>query len=105
MTSPSLWPILSIILAIRSDPNKRIKLSSRETKNCDEPGSPCLPDLPLNCLSTLLESCLSVPIIAKPPPSLTPSPSLISVPLPAMLVAMVTVPALPASVTTSASFW
>ena len=37
------------------------------------------------------------------PPSRTPGPSLISVPRPAMLVAMVTAPAIPASATTWAS--
>ena len=81
----------------------RIKSSSKETKNCVVPGSPCLPALPLNCLSTRLDSCLSVPIIAKPPASFTPGPNFISVPLPAMLVAIVTVPAKPASATISAS--
>ena len=103
MTSPSLWPILSIALAIRSDWNKRIKLSSSETKNCEDPGSPCLPALPLNCLSTLLDSCLSVPMMARPPAAFTSSLILISVPRPAMLVAIVTLPGCPASATTCAS--
>ena len=104
ITSPSSSPILSITLATLSDPNNLMRLSSSETKNCELPGSPCLPDLPLNCRSTLLESCLSVPIIAKPPDSLTISDSLISVPLPAILVAIVTIPGFPASATISASF-
>ena len=43
--------------------------------------------------------------MAKPPASFTPAPNLISVPRPAMLVAMVTVPDVPASATISASFW
>ena len=43
-------------------------------------------------------------MIAKPPAALTSSESLISVPRPAILVAMVTIPAFPASVTISASF-
>ena len=105
ITSPSCSPILSISLAIRSEPNKRIRLSSSETKNCEDPGSPCLPALPRSCLSTLLDSCLSVPMMASPPASLTPGANLMSVPLPAILVAMVTTPGLPASATISASFW
>ena len=92
-------------LAILSDPNFLIKSSSSETKNRDEPGSPCLPERPLSCRSTRRESCLSVPIMANPPAFFTPSPSLISVPRPAMLVAMVTAPASPALATISASFW
>ena len=45
----------------------------------------------------------SVPMMANPPASFTPVPSLISVPRPAMLVAMVTAPGKPASATTCAS--
>ena len=105
ITSPSFSPILSISLAILSEPNLRIKSSSKETKKREDPGSPCLPALPLSCLSTRLESCLSVPIIARPPAPLTPSPSLMSVPRPAMFVAIVTAPARPAFATISASFW
>ncbi|EJX03640.1 membrane protein [gut metagenome] len=44
-------------------------------------------------------------MIAKPPASLTSFDSLISVPRPAMLVAMVTVLFKPAKATISASFW
>ena len=105
ITSPSFNPILSINLAIRSEPNFRIKSSSSETKKREEPGSPCRPARPLNCLSTRLESCLSVPIIANPPASFTPSPSLMSVPRPAIFVAIVTAPGNPALATISASFW
>ena len=105
ITSPSFSPILSISFAIRSEPNFRIKSSSNETKNIVEPGSPCRPERPLNCRSTLLESCLSVPMIANPPDSFTPAPSLISVPRPAIFVAIVTAPAFPASATISASRW
>ena len=43
--------------------------------------------------------------MANPPASFTSSVSLISVPLPAIFVAIVTADALPASDTTSASFW
>ena len=81
----------------------RIKSSSSDTKNIDDPGSPCLPARPRNCLSTRRLSCRSVPSIARPPASFTPAPSLISVPRPAMLVAIVTAPAKPASATTCAS--
>ena len=105
ITSPSSRPILSMIRAILSEPNNRIRLSSSETKNCEEPTSPCLPARPRSCRSTLLDSCRSVPIMANPPAALASGVSLMSVPLPAMLVAMVTVPALPASATISASFW
>ena len=58
-----------------------------------------------SCRSTLLDSCRSVPTMANPPAALASGVSLMSVPLPAMLVAIVTVPALPASATISASFW
>ncbi|EJX03639.1 hypothetical protein EVA_08255 [gut metagenome] len=39
-TSPSLNPSLSIKPAIFSEANRRIKSSSSDTKNTDEPGSP-----------------------------------------------------------------
>ena len=73
-------------------------------KNIDSPGSPWRPDLPLSWLSILLDSCLSVPRTFNPPASLTPSPSLISVPLPAIFVAIVTIPNSPACEIISASF-
>ena len=104
ITSPSSKPIRSITLATRSDPKSRMRLSSRETKNCELPGSPCLPERPLSCRSTRRESCLSVPTMASPPALFTSSESLMSVPLPAMFVAIVTIPGLPASATMSASF-
>ncbi len=103
ITSPSLSPILSISLAILSEPNIRIRLSSRETKNCEEPGSPWRPERPLSCLSTRRDSWRSVPIIAKPPACFTLSLSLISVPRPAIFVAIVTLLEYPASATISAS--
>ena len=114
MTSPSFTPNRSITLAIRSLANRRINLSSRETKNTDEPGSPCRPARPRNCLSTRRLSWRSVPIMAKPPASLTSGDNLISVPRPAIFVAMVTAPKrwpslsrvlCPANATMSASFW
>ena len=103
ITSPSSIPIVSMIFAIRPDPNIRIRSSSRQTKNWELPGSPWRPDRPRSWRSTRLDSCRSVPIIANPPASFTPLPNLMSVPRPAILVAMVTVPGFPASATTSAS--
>ena len=41
-------PSLSIILAILSEPNILRRSSSNDKKNLDEPGSPCLPERPLN---------------------------------------------------------
>jgi hypothetical protein len=70
-----------------------------------EPGSPWRPARPRNWRSTRRLSWRSVPMMAKPPASFTPGPSLMSVPRPAMLVAMVTLPAWPASATISASRW
>ena len=49
------------------------------------------------------DSWRSVPMTCKPPRSGTPEPSLMSVPRPAMLVEMVTVPGWPARETISAS--
>src|SRR2546430_25501 len=46
MTSPSSDPELSIQRAMRSDPNKRIRSSSRERKNTLWPGSPWRPERP-----------------------------------------------------------
>ncbi len=88
-----------------SPPKILIKSSSRETKNCEDPGSPCLPALPLSWSSILLASCLSVPITQSPPSSLTVlassifggfPPKIISTPRPAIFVAIVTAPFLPA---------
>ena len=103
--SPSLCPMRSIRPAMRSEPKRRIRLSSSETKNCDDPGSPCRPERPRSCRSTRRESWRSVPMMANPPASLASGVNFMSVPRPAMLVAMVTVPGLPASATISASFW
>ena len=50
-----------------------------------------------------LDSWRSVPIMCNPPSSFIPSPSLISVPLPAIFVAIVTAPFCPARATISAS--
>ena len=85
--------------------NKRIRLSSKDTKKREVPGSPWRPERPRNCRSTLLDSWRSVPMMARPPAARDSGVSFISVPRPAMLVAMVTVPGLPASATISASRW
>ncbi len=105
ITSPSLSPMRSIMAAMRPEPNRRIRSSSSETKNCDEPGSPWRPARPRSWRSTRRLSWRSVPMMARPPACLTSGVSLMSVPRPAMLVAMVTCPARPASATTWASNW
>ena len=107
MASPFSIPPMEVIkFFILSGANIFIKGSSKDKKNLEDPGSPCLPLLPLNWLSILLDSCLSVPMTCNPPnffiSCLSSSeesnpPSTISVPLPAMLVAIVTAPNLPAS--------
>ena len=38
--SPSLNPRRSSVFAMRSEPKRRMRLSSSDTKNTDEPGSP-----------------------------------------------------------------
>ena len=88
-----------------SEPNLKINSSSQHTKNLEYPGSPWRPERPLNWLSIRLASWRSVPITHNPAAwwtslvsliSLTPSPSLISVPRPAILVAIVIAPNWPA---------
>ena len=103
----------SIMPMIRSLPNNLMISSLSERKNLLSPGSPCLPDLPRSWLSIRLDSWRSVPSMKSPPTAFTASassgvesfpPSTISVPRPAMLVAIVTAPSLPAWATISASF-
>ena len=60
--------------------------------------SPCLPDLPLSCSSTLLDSCLSVPIIANHHYLLS-FRELMSVPLPAIF--SIVVPGFPSAISAS----
>ena len=115
MASPfSIPPIEVIRFLILSGAKIFIKGSSKETKNLEDPGSPCRPLLPLNWLSILLDSCLSVPMTCNPPNPITFSfssteeswpPKTMSVPLPAILVAIVTAPNLPASEIIWASPW
>ena len=119
----SIWsspiPILSNKSLLLSEINNLKRSSSSERKNLEYPGSPCLPDRPLNWLSILRDSCLSVPRIWRPPAFNTISlfsfhsssdwssflpPKTISVPLPAIFVAIVTILGLPAFAITSASF-
>ena len=96
---------LSITPFILSPAKIRIKSSSVETKNWVSPGSPWRAERPLNWLSILLDSCLSVPNTNNPPARSTvfifspfkgTPPSLMSTPRPAMLVARVTEPGCPA---------
>ena len=67
------------------------------------PGSPWRPQRPANWRSMRAASCISVQITCRPPNSAMPSPSLMSVPRPAMLVETVTRPRWPARATMSAS--
>ena len=97
-TSPSLWPNMSIALATRSEAKRRMRLSSREMKKTDEPGSPWRPARPRSWRSTRRLSWRSVPMMANPPALRTSGESLMSVPRPAMFVAMVTVPSMRSSV-------
>ena len=99
----SLNPTLCSIIFALSVPNLTIKSSSNDTQNWLSPGSPWRPERPRNWLSIRLDSCLSVPITNNPPSSFTPSPSLISVPRPAIFVAIVTDPFSPALAIISAS--
>ena len=48
MASPSFIPKVFNTFSNLSDPNIRIRSSSRDKKNEDFPGSPCLPERPLN---------------------------------------------------------
>ncbi len=123
-TSPSCAPSRSISLAMRSEPNSRIRSSSSDRKNCDAPGSPWRPARPRSWRSMRRDSWRSEPMMWRPPhlldidvlavgvlhrgrlrDSVTPGPSLMSVPRPAMFVAIVTAPGWPAPATISASRW
>ena len=102
-SEPSMASSRLISAAMRSPWKIRIKSSSQLTKNWVVPGSPWRPPRPRSWLSTRRLSWRSEPITTKPPSSLTPSPSLISVPRPAKLVARVTAPFSPALATIAAS--
>ena len=71
ITSPFFNPSEDSIDCNFSDPNILIRSSSSETKKILSPGSPCLPERPLNWLSILLLSCLSVPMMHNPPETTT----------------------------------
>ncbi|MCH9617790.1 MAG: hypothetical protein SP1CHLAM9_11100 [Chlamydiia bacterium] len=103
IASPSGGRNFCSMFAMRGEENILIRGSSKETKNLDCPGSPCLADLPRSCRSIRLELCLDVPITYRPPSSATPLSSLISVPRPAILVATVIASFLPAKEMISAS--
>ena len=79
---------------MRSPANRRTSWSSAERKKRVSPGSPWRPERPRSWLSMRRDSWRSVPITYRPPASTTPSPSLMSTPRPAMLVAIVTAPVL-----------
>ena len=100
---PSLIPRFSKMEIYFSEPNKRSRSSSREIKNFETPGSPCRPERPLSWLSTLRLSERSVPITYRPPASLDLLSSFMSVPRPAILVAIVTALNCPAFATIAAS--
>ena len=91
---------------MRSEPNKRIKSSSSEMKKCEEPGialaRATAAQLPVNAPRFV---AFRADARASRPTSATPAPSLMSVPRPAMFVAMVTAPRWPARATISASCW
>ena len=78
--------------------------SSRLNMHTALPGSPCRATRPNSWRSILADSFGSAAMTCSPPNSVTPLPSLMSVPLPAMLVATVIFPSLPASATICASF-
>ena len=137
IASPSSIPRVDNTLSSLSDPNIRIKSSSKLRKKQVFPGSPCLPERPLNWLSILRLSCRSDAKTNKPPASKTWSlsfkcfssivlriwsgfdfgffsrasktsisrlpPNCISVPRPAMFVAIVTALNFPALATIYAS--
>jgi len=82
---------------------KSRRSSSRKCTVRKEPGSPWRALRPINCRSIRFELCMPKTITCNPPESLAISSSLISVPLPAILVAIVTEPPVPALVIISAS--
>src|SRR5881397_482562 len=53
MTSFSSEPVRSMMRAMRSEPNSRIRSSSSDRKNTLWPGSPWRPERPRNCRSML----------------------------------------------------
>ena len=132
MASSSFSPMARIIFTTRSPAKIRIKSSSSDKKKRDSPGSPWRPARPRNWLSIRRDSWRSEPMICKPPASSTCwfrtchsawacsfisgvtlsilassacqlPPKIISVPRPAMLVAIVTALGLPACAIISAS--
>ena len=137
IASPSSIPKVDRTLSRRSEPKILIRSSSKLRKKQVLPGSPCLPERPLNWLSILRLSCRSDASTNRPPASITCSfslkcfseivlrirsgfdfgffsrasrisisilpPNCISVPRPAMFVAIVTAPNFPALATILAS--
>src|SRR5256885_301311 len=66
MTSFSSEPVRSMMRAMRSDPNNRIRSSSSDRKNTLWPGSPWRPARPRSCRSMRRASCRSVPMMTRP---------------------------------------
>ncbi len=127
MASPFSIPSFCIKPLIRSGAKIRSKLSSNDKKKREEPGSPWRPARPRSWLSIRRDSWRSVPMMWSPPAARTKSwricqsalascfsasvtlspkaanstsnlpPKPMSVPRPAMLVAIVTAPGRPAS--------
>ncbi|GBU22696.1 hypothetical protein R80B4_02608 [Fibrobacteres bacterium R8-0-B4] len=67
IASPSGVPSLSITILILSAPNMRIRSSSIDRKNFDDPGSPWRPAPPRSWLSMRRLSWRSVPMMCRPP--------------------------------------
>ena len=103
MASPSPMPFSTNLNRRLPVAKSRSRSSSRERKKRVEPASPWRAQRPRNCRSMRRDSCRSVPMTCRPPIGSTPWPSLMSVPRPAMFVAMVTEPFWPARVMISAS--
>src|SRR2546422_3314159 len=66
MTSPSSAPVRSIQRAMRSEPKRRMRSSSRERKKTLWPGAPCRPERPRSWRSMRRASWRSVPMITSP---------------------------------------
>ena len=67
MASPSCMPSRVSTAETHSPANLRIRSSSSDRKNRDEPGSPCRPARPRSWLSMRRLSCRSVPMMCRPP--------------------------------------
>ena len=75
MASPSCMPSRVSTAETHSPANLRIRSSSSERKNREEPGSPWRPARPRSWLSIRRLSCRSVPMMCSPPTAATSRPS------------------------------